>query len=123
MIGIEREVMEKVLKNVQEAEIDTDSLVILSSGVENIVVRVTESNDNNEYILSAKTNGFAGPEIDVDALKQELVGARYSEAINIIEGKPGVKDAEVEFSPFWVSSIPGIDKTDVEIEIDDSLLQ
>ena len=71
--------------------------------------------DGNVFTLKATLK--AGPDIDFDALKNELKKTKFSEAVKKAESKPGVKKAEINLKPFWVFSMPRTaDKIDINIE-------
>ena len=63
------------------------------------------------------TEAFIGPDLNIDNLKNEITGKKYSEVITIIESKSGVKDVTVEFAPFWVFSTPEPSKITINIDI------
>ena len=64
-----------------------------------------------------QTTVVAGPELDIAAIKKQVAGKKAGEAKDIISLNPGVTEVNVEYSPFWVSSIPKkTDKITVHIE-------
>jgi hypothetical protein len=67
--------------------------------------------------------GYVGPEINSEALANEISGKKYSEAIEIIKAKPGVRDVNIDLNPFWVFSVPGPEKTTIVVEVSDDTLQ
>jgi len=58
----------------------------------------------------------AGPHLDVEALKKQIVGQKSGNVKDTIKENPGVVDAEVKYSPFWVTKAPKAEKITVTFE-------
>jgi hypothetical protein len=57
--------------------------------------------------LSISKDTTAVPIIDESAVKDQLKGKKENQIKDYLNSYPGVKNVEVKFSPFWVSSAPG----------------
>jgi hypothetical protein len=55
------------------------------------------------------------PTFSLDTLRDKLASRSKEEAESYLEGLPGVQSVDIKLSPFWVQSIPRIDK---RIELD-----
>ena len=116
MIGLRESGLAQLLEGDQLSQIDAGALTILDNGVTGARVDINEKISDTQYTLRVAADALVGPEISIDALAEEVAGKRYSEVIEVIKSKPGVRDATVEFSPFWVFSAPSADKTTITIE-------
>lgn len=119
VVAVSKDQLNTLLKDEQAAIIDTNELGIIDSGINDVKLKVKEKISNTSFKIQAKTNGFVGPEIDLEALASEIAGEKYSRVIEIIKSKPGVQDVMVELAPIWVFSAPSPDKTTIEIQVAD----
>lgn len=123
IMGVSNEIMEQLLEQEQSSKVDTASQSILDNGLADVVLDVKEVLKDDIITVEAITVGYVGPEIDSLALAQEIAGKRYSEAVEMIKAKAGVKDVTIELSPFWVFSVPKPEKTTIVIEVSDDMLR
>jgi hypothetical protein len=64
--------------------------------------------------------GQIGPKIDEEEVKQQVKGMRFGEVQETIGAIDGVSDVDVEFSYFWVRTVPNnTDKISVEFKLQD----
>jgi len=64
--------------------------------------------------------GRIGPKIDESAIKEQVKGKIYGEVQQTLQAMPGIKDVDVEFSYFWVRSVPNnTDKIRIEFKLED----
>jgi uncharacterized Zn ribbon protein len=106
-------------KNLESNLDNKDSEKVYSTGVDN----ATLSNFRKEgetMTASVNANGSVGPVIDEDAIKEEVKGKRYGEVQQAIEATNGVKSVDVQFSYFWVRTVPGnTDKITIQFKVQD----
>ncbi len=106
-------------KNLEANLDDKDAQKVYSTGADN----ATLSNFRKEgdaMIASVNANGSVGPIIDEDAIKEEVKGKRYGEVQQSIETMNGVKSVDVQFSYFWVRSVPNnTDKITIQFKVQD----
>ncbi|MBP9132292.1 hypothetical protein KBF61_04125 [Candidatus Saccharibacteria bacterium] len=75
---------------------------------------VFTAGDGNVFTLKATIK--SGPDVNLEELKKELIKAKFSEAVKTAESKPGIKEAKIDLSPFWVFSMPrNANKIDIKI--------
>jgi hypothetical protein len=48
----------------------------------------------------------AGPDVDEDQIKTEVMGKKRGEAEQTLKSRPGVKEVRIDTKPFWNYSIP-----------------
>jgi len=124
MLGVKKDDLKKYLEKVEKEQLGESDQSILDTGIDQAAVSISAKVSETNMTIGVKTNGFAGPKLDEAALKEEIKNKRYSEAISIIESKDGVKQANIELSPFWVSHVPGrTGKINIDIEVSDHTLQ
>jgi hypothetical protein len=64
--------------------------------------------------------GKVGPKIDEDVTKEQVKGKKAGEAQSIIGNIDGVDDVKVNYSFFWVTTIPNnLDKITIEFKLQD----
>ncbi|HSX32030.1 MAG TPA: hypothetical protein VLF43_02115, partial [Candidatus Saccharimonadales bacterium] len=116
MLGISRDDLQKIIADAANDKIDTKKQKILDYGIDDAEIEV-QSQDGNGANLTITTTVIAGPELNKEAIKKQVAGKKASEATSAIKASPGVTDVTVDYSPFWVSSIPNnVKKITVTIE-------
>lgn len=105
MLGVERQVMEEFLRRQQQPKL-AENQSIFHTGLDEARLIKTESKSAARQSFQLKTNGFAGPDANVEQLRAELAGKGFSDAKEQLEAIPGVTEAKIDLSPFWVFSLP-----------------
>ncbi len=78
--------------------------------------------DTGEATITARVTHTTIPTISIDTLNDKLAGRKKEEAIAYLQGLPGVQFATIELWPFWVQSVPEIQKrVDIQIKSDRDL--
>lgn len=106
MLGLKKEDLEKLIKKDAEAKIDSSKQKILDTGIEGVIFRIQDRKPSGEITLSMLTQVVAGPELDPEAIKKEIAGKKKGDTISTIQNRPGIKQVDTSFSPFWVFSTP-----------------
>ncbi len=71
--------------------------------------------------MNIQTIAIAGPNLSAEAIKKEIIGKKKGETQSIIQGRPGIRDVEIDYSPFWVFSTPKkANKITVEFQNNDA---
>ena len=79
---------------------------VYSNGVSSVsLTNVTIAGETVTAKLTA--NGKIGPKIDEAAIKEYVKGKRIGEVQEYVKAIDGVKSVDVNFSPFWVHTVPG----------------
>jgi hypothetical protein len=82
-------------------------------------VRLLNRSGNGRLELNVQTVVVAGPNLHADDIKADAAGKNRGEAVRLIEGRTGVRETEIAFSPFWVYTVPkNVSKITVEFEGD-----
>ncbi len=78
--------------------------------------------EKGQVSLTARVTHTTIPTFSLDTLKDKLAGRSKEEAMNYLLGLPGVQGAELNLWPFWVQSIPEIQKRiDIQLSSDRTL--
>jgi hypothetical protein len=78
--------------------------------------------DKGEVAITTRVTHTTIPTFSLDTLKDKLAGRSKTEAINYLQGLPGVQNATIDTWPFWVQSVPEIQKRiDIKLSSDRQL--
>lgn len=105
MLGVKEDDLKELVKDQAKDSIDTSKQSILDYGFDDATFEIT-SNGGNVASVNLSTTLVAGPDLNQTEIKKELAGKKTNEAEDLLKTRPGITDAKVEFSPFWVSKVP-----------------
>jgi hypothetical protein len=106
MVGIKRDDLKKLITASMKDKIDTEKQTIQDDGIDTAKFVIKDTKPNGDTVIAIDTTALVGPDIDQDQLKTDIAGKKSGETENIIKEFPGVKEAQVKYSPFWVSRTP-----------------
>ncbi len=115
MLGVTGEDVRTLIEKHMEEEIDFNTQAIVDDGLENASIRVTEEGEDG-FRVSIRTIVAVGPEINNDEVAQAIAGLARSETKSLLIAREGVRDVQIDYSPFWVFSTPN-DPEKVFIEV------
>lgn len=76
------------------------------------------SRDGDVATVRLATTGQIGPVIDEDKVREQVAGKRYGEVQSTLQQIDGVSDVDVQFSYFWVRTVPNnTEKISIEFEL------
>lgn len=105
MSGVKKSDLEKIIANAVNKEIDDQKQAILDFGLDDAEFKIQNS-QGSKMLVTLSNTSIAGSDIDLADIKQQIAGKKANDAKRIIGDYPGVTDVTVDYSPFWVSSIP-----------------
>jgi hypothetical protein len=105
MLGVMLEDLEKILAKSVEDKIDTKKQKITDYGLDQAAFSL-QGTDKEGATVAVQATVVAGAELDKEAIKKQVAGKKAGDAKSLISANVGVTDVDVEYSPFWVSSIP-----------------
>jgi hypothetical protein len=92
-------------------KIDSSKQSIGDDGLDKAIFKVTDKPIPTDQKINVQTTLSTGAQVDEPALKAEIAGKKKGEVQQIIGARPGVKEVEVKYSPFWVYKTPkSVDK-------------
>ena len=116
-MGVKSDYLGQLIKKNIASKIDTKTQSILDDGLDQAVIRQTAVKSPQEVQLSIQTLVVAGPQLDANAIKDEIKGKKRGDTEKTIKNKTGVKEVTVTYSPFWVYATPkSTEKITVTIE-------
>lgn len=72
----------------------------------------------DKTVVTVTTNGKIGPKIDDNDVKQYAKGKKAGEIKAYVEAINGVENADINLSPFWVTTAPGdVNKINVQFNL------
>lgn len=110
--------LDTYLKASLESKINKDEQKIYSTGID----KATLSNfrkDGETMLATVNATGRVGPQINEEEIKTQVKGMKYGEAQQSLEAIDGIKAVDVQFSYFWVRTIPNnTDKIKIEFKVE-----
>lgn len=80
---------------------------------------VTSSNTGAEATLVATAK--VGPRLDEDSIKKQVLGRKTGEIQETLQGIQGIESVEVNYYPFWVTSVPSDEKkVTIQFKVNDA---
>ena len=93
---------------------------VYSNGLDKVSFADINSRDDNSYTATISAQGKIGPSINEPELKEFAKGKRFGEIQSEVESISGVENADIKFSPFWVSAAPGdINRITIEFKVNE----
>jgi hypothetical protein len=116
MLGVNKSDLEKFIASESTEQLDSADQVLVDSGLDQARFRLVDRQSNDRAQIEVTTIIVVGPDLDIEQIKADLAKMRRGEAIRDLEGRTGVREAEIAFSPFWVSKIPNrANRVNIEI--------
>lgn len=106
MLGVKEDDLKRLVEENNKDDIDLSKQSILDYGFDDATYEVGKKTPSTADI-KIKTTLVAGPELDQSNLKKDLAGKKGGEGEDLLKIRPGITDAKIELSPFWVTKVPG----------------
>ena len=106
ILGVKRDDLKKVIDAQAKKQVDLSKQPITDYGFDQITFSVLETKSPNNVKVSMSTTATAGVKLDPDSLKKQVAGKKKGDVQQIIGSQPGVKEVNVQLSPFWISKVP-----------------
>lgn len=116
MYGVKKDNLHKLVETAVTKKIDTKKQSMQDDGIDQAHVAVPNLGSGAQLKVDIVTTATAGPHLDIDSLKQQIVGQKSGNVKDVLKQNPGVVDAEVTYSPFWVTKAPKADKISISFE-------
>jgi hypothetical protein len=104
MYGVKDSDLIQLINAAVKKQIDTAKQSILSQGLD--TAKFTIPNGGDGSAVSLTTVATAGPDLNVDKIKQQIAGLKSGPVKSQLNATPGVTAVDIKLSPFWVSAIP-----------------
>lgn len=106
MLGIKQDDLKNLISAEAALQIDTEKQMVTDADLNGAIFRLGEKKAPNLQKVSLQTIATIGPKLDEEALKKAILGKKRGEAEGIIANRPGVKEVQVSYKPFWVTTTP-----------------
>lgn len=109
VMGYEQQALEDHVRASLEKQLDQDFMLFPGP------ISYTKTVDSTDWqqataVLSVRVTHTTIPRLTLDTLRQKLAGRSEEEAKTYLEGLPGVRSVNLKLWPFWVNSVPRIEK-------------
>ncbi len=105
MLGAKQTDLKALIDNDVKTQIDTEKQSILSEGLADAKYKVNAVTTSGAQV-ALQTVATAGPDLNVNDIKQKSAGKKGGDIKRLLQENPGVTDVNVKLSPFWVQSVP-----------------
>jgi len=106
-------------KNLESNLDDKKTQKVYSTGADEATISNFRK-DGETMLASVNAKGSVGPIIDESAIKEQVKGKRYGEVQEALESMDGIKSVDVQFSFFWVRTVPNnTDKITIQFKVQD----
>lgn len=118
VIAFQEGTLMTTLENTLKAALDKDYM--LFPGEISYTKSVDKADfDAGQVAITARVTHTTIPMFSLDTLKDKIAGRSKTEVINYLQGLPGIQNANIDTWPFWVQSVPEIQKRiDIHISSD-----
>jgi hypothetical protein len=103
--GVRQDDLKQIIETDVKRQIDTSKQMMQDAGLDKAAFKVTSSTPT-ETKFQLQTLATAGPQLDAEGIKQQVAGKKKGETTSLILSRPGIKDVDISYSPFWVYSTP-----------------
>jgi hypothetical protein len=105
MLGAKQDDLKKIIASAVDDKIDKNKQQILDYGLDKATFKL-QNQRGATTLVTMDVTAIAGTDIDLEEIKTQVAGKKSNDAQEIIGKYPGVTEVSVDYSPFWVSSIP-----------------
>jgi len=113
--------LQTILDNELDKKITDNGNKIYSDGIDDVTLSGYLSTDKSVTVDAYTKTAKIGPNIDEAKIKELIKGKKFGDAQSILSGIPGVNDVQINFSYFWVTTMPdNVDKIDVQFILQDA---
>lgn len=116
MTGIKEDDLKKLIDDNVKSSVETGKQKVQDYGLDQATFKITGADANGKTTITFNSQVAIGPDINQEQLKIILTGKKKGEAETILKALPGVKDATVNYSPFWVTKMPKPSKVTIILE-------
>ena len=118
--AVQKADLESYLNNYLKSKLDdSNNQKVYSTGIEEATLSGYKQQGELSY-ATVNANGSVGPRIDESRVKDQVAGKRYGDVQQSLELIDGIKEVDVQFSHFWVRTVPNNpDKISIEFKIDE----
>jgi hypothetical protein len=108
MLGMNQDDVKQLIEADVKKKIDSSTQQILEedAGISTATIKGQDKKPNGDVPVNMQLTVSAGAKQDADAIKKEIMGKKKGVAKDTLSKRPGVKEVDIQYSPFWVFSTP-----------------
>lgn len=111
--------LETYLKASLNAKIDPETQKVYGTGIDKATLSNFQKAEDGLQTATVNAEGNVGPVINEEDVKEQVKGKRYGEVQQALESQDGIKQVDVQFSFFWVRTVPNNpDKITIEFKVE-----
>lgn len=105
-LGVKQDDLKQLVETDVKKHIDNNKQTILDNGLSKAVVRLVSRPSASKANIQVQSIATAGAQLDAEGIKKEIAGKKKGATVSLIQSRPGIKDVDITYSPFWVFSTP-----------------
>jgi len=109
VMGFEQEVLQEKLRAELESQLNEEFMLFPGQISYSKSVKDVDW-EEGRATLSTRVTHTTIPRLSLDSMRAKIAGRSIKETQEYLEGLPGVRMVKIETWPFWVNSIPRIEK-------------
>jgi len=106
MLSVNSDDLKQFIETDIKSKINSGTQVILGNGLNQAIFKDIEQQRNKTYNFGVSVIGSAGVKQDEAEIRQAVKGKKKGDVETILNGRPGVREIEIKYSPFWVTRTP-----------------
>lgn len=106
MFGYKASDMQKLLSAKVGQQINPATQGILDNGLAQATIKLVGTPSASDARVSISTTVIVGPKLNAASIKKQIEGKKSGDIRSALERRQGVSKVQVDFSPFWVDSVP-----------------
>ncbi len=111
--------LDTYLKASITSKIDATNQKIFSTGIDTATLSDFQKAQDGSMTAKVNATGRIGPQINESQIKDLVKGKRYGEVQQALESQNGIKSVDVQFSYFWVRTVPNnTSKITIEFKVE-----
>ncbi|MEI6237088.1 MAG: hypothetical protein WCP03_00600 [Candidatus Saccharibacteria bacterium] len=105
MLGVNTAGLDQLIKVEATKQIEGSQSVI-DTGSKTAIFAVKETKNNGLVVLNVTADTQVGIKQDANYISMSVAGKKRGQSVDIIKAQPGVSNAKINYSPFWVNKTP-----------------
>ncbi|HUP26096.1 MAG TPA: hypothetical protein VM124_00420 [Candidatus Limnocylindrales bacterium] len=105
-LGVKQDDLKQLVEDNVKKHIDNSKQTIQDNGLGKAALRVTDKTSPSRVKFHLQAVSVAGAQLDAEGIKKEIAGKKKGATQALIQARPGIREVDIKYSPFWVHSTP-----------------
>lgn len=106
VLGVRQDDIKQLIEDEVKKRIDINKQQIQDNGLSKAVLQLSDNVSPTLAKFELKAIAVAGAQLDAEGIKKEIAGKKKGATKTLIGERPGIREVEVDYSPWWVHSTP-----------------